>query len=270
VINTLTLPAHLPTQVGAEAAPYTTYRIGGPMALAFLPTTIDEALEGLKVIHQQGYGLTILGWGSNSIVATQGIKGVTLITRKLRFTTALNAHRFEVGAGVHLAHLATTAQQHGLGGAEFMIGIPATLGGAVRMNAGAMGQETAQVVESVTLFNRQTGQVERWTPDRLNYRYRHSDLDPAHHVVLSAVICLKPGDSTAIAERMQTNVVFRKTHHPVEPNGGSVFQNPAPDHTVGHMLDQLNAKGWQVGQVMISPRHVYRGTSANDPNEARN
>jgi UDP-N-acetylmuramate dehydrogenase len=238
------------------AAPWTTYRLGGPMDVAYFPTTVDQCLAVFKTVDAAQQALTVLGWGSNSIVASAGIRGATLITRKLLGETPLDAHRFELGAGVHLARIATLAQQHGLTGAEYMIGIPATLGGAVRMNAGAMGQETSAVVEHVTLYNRQTQQLEQWTADKLGYRYRHSELNPDHHIVLSATLQFSPGDKASITQRMNENVAFRKAYHPIEPNGGSVFQNPDKAHTVGRMLDDLNAKGWREGDMQISPRHA--------------
>jgi UDP-N-acetylmuramate dehydrogenase len=241
---------------GQLAAPWTTYRLGGRMDVVFFPTSVDQCLAVLATVDAKQLPLTVLGWGSNSIVASAGLRGATLITRKLLAQTQLDATRFELGAGVHLAKIATLAQQHSLTGAEYMIGIPATLGGAVRMNAGALGQETSQVIEQVTLYNRLTQQIEYWPVGRLGYRYRHSALDPDQHVVLSAVIKLSLGQRGAISQRMNDSVAFRKTHHPIEPNGGSVFQNPDKNHTVGQMLDQLQAKGWQQGGMAISPRHA--------------
>jgi UDP-N-acetylmuramate dehydrogenase len=254
------VPEVLNPQWGQLAAPWTTYRVGGPLEVAFFPDSTEAALAILRHWNTlpPSYPLTVLGWGSNSIVASAGIKGGTLITRKMQAQTQLDDIRFEIGAGVHLAKIATLAQQHSLTGAEYMIGIPATLGGAVRMNAGALGQETSQIIESVTLYNRTTQQQEVWPVAQLNYRYRYSGLDPACHVVLAAVVRFAPGDKATITQRMTESVAFRKAHHPTDPNGGSVFQNPSKTHTAGAMLDQLGAKtqGWRVGDAMVSPLHA--------------
>ena len=255
-LQDLTFDDPLKPVYGQFAAPWTTYRLGGPMDVAFFPENADQCLSVMRAIEVYQLPITVLGWGSNSIVASTGIRGATLITRKLLMQTRIDNTRFELGAGVHLAKIATLAQQHSLTGAEYMIGIPATLGGAVRMNAGALGQVTSQIIEQVTLYNRQTHLVEHWPVDKLDYRYRHSELDPDQHVVLSAIVNLSPGNQAEIAQRMNDSVAFRKTHHPIEPNGGSVFQNPDKSHTVGQMLDQLQAKGWQQGGMMISPRHA--------------
>lgn len=248
------------------AAPYTTYRVGGPMDALYQPTTSAEAGAVLQEACTSGLPVTVLGWGSNVIVASAGIRGVTLITRKLTETRVEpDARRLIAGAGVHLARIATLAEAHGWTGAEFMIGIPATLGGAARMNAGAMGQETARIVHSVSLFDTACAQEACWPCERLAYGYRTSALqapDSPLRVILSATLQFEPGDPQAIRARMQQNVAFRKAHHPIEPNGGSVFRNPvaadsaSPAPSAGRMLDALGAKTWTEGGVRVSPMHA--------------
>jgi UDP-N-acetylmuramate dehydrogenase len=167
-----------------------------------------------------------------------------------------------------------------------MVGIPGTMGGAVRMNAGATGQETGPLVVRVTLYNLETAQVETWTPEQLMFSYRHSAIDPQRHVVLSAELLFQPGNPEEIKALMEKNRLFRQTHHPIEPNGGSVFRNPttaneAPSanasgafaittntvpsadasgafalKTAGQMLDELGAKSWVEDGVRVSPRHA--------------
>ncbi|MBY0405599.1 MAG: hypothetical protein K2X66_16980, partial [Cyanobacteria bacterium] len=165
--------------------------------------------------------------------------------------------------------VAKIAQQHHLKGAEYMIGIPATLGGAVRMNAGALGQETSQVVRYVFVYNLTQGELEIWDPSKLQYSYRHSAIDPSNHVVLAAELEFQPGNFSEITELMENSVAFRKAHHPIEPNGGSVFRNPAPGVTAGKLLDDLGAKTWVEGGVRVSPLHanfivnVQNGTSTD-------
>lgn len=239
-----------------DGADFSTYRIGGPIREACMPETMDEAVAVLKQAVADHKPITVLGWGGNTLIASAGVSGVTLITRKMNWVEQLDDNRFEMGAGVHLAKAATVAYKAGLHGGEFMIGIPGTVGGAVRMNAGAMGQETAAVVESATVFNVETGEAEHWPKARMNYRYRHSAVDPARHIVLSAVLRFEPGDPAQIKALMDKSVAFRKAHHPTEPNGGSVFKNPAPDKPSGMLLDQLGAKDWWEGGVRVSPMHA--------------
>jgi UDP-N-acetylmuramate dehydrogenase len=235
---------------------FATYRIGGPLKEAYLPSTMDEAVSVIEKADRAGKPLTILGWGGNVVIATAGISGMTLITRKMDWMEQVDDLKFIYGAGTHLAKVAKEAERRSLTGAEFMIGIPGTVGGAIRMNAGAMGQETEGVIDKVWVYNRQTRRVEEWDVDQFEFSYRHSNVDPDVHVVLQAQFKFRPGDQATISKKMADNVHFRKTHHPVEPNGGSVFRNPSRENPVGVLIDSLGGKNWVEGGVRISPIHA--------------
>ncbi len=237
-------------------ANFTTYRIGGPLEEAYQPASEAEMIDILKRVHREQKPLTLLGWGGNSIIASRGIKGVTIITRKLDWVKELSPVCLEFGAGVHMAKSASEALKRSLSGGEYMIGIPGTVGGAVRMNAGALGQETSDLIRSVRLFNLETGEVETWGLEQLGFRYRWSAIDPQKHIVLNAEMEFKPGEAAEIGKLMEGSVNFRKAHHPKEPNGGSVFKNPSKDMPAGRLLEELGAKGvWQEGGAMVSPLH---------------
>ncbi len=248
---------------------FSTYRIGGPLQEAYQPASLEEAIAILDRVRASGKKLTVLGWGGNTLIASAGISGVTLITRRLNWVTERAPARFEMGAGVHLAKASTVALHHGLTGGEYMIGIPGTIGGAVRMNAGALGQETANVIQHATIYNLSTGQAEVWDKEKLDFHYRKSAIDPSIHVVLSAELEFQLGDPVKIKALMDQSVQFRKTHHPTEPNGGSVFKNPAPNKPVGRLIEELGGKTWTEGGVRISPLHgnfivnVQNGTSTD-------
>jgi UDP-N-acetylmuramate dehydrogenase len=203
---------------------------------------------------------------------------VTIWTRKLDTVEQLDTTTFRMDGGVHLAKAAKVAADASLTGGEFFIGIPGTVGGAIRMNAGALGQQTSDVVTSARIWNRQTRQLETWPAEQLGFAYRHSTINPNHHIIVDATLTFTPtNEPDAVKERMKSSVHFRKTHHPIEPNGGSVFRNPLPTgHNphpwpAGRMLDSLGAKGavnqksakrdllehcWHVGGASISPRHA--------------
>ncbi|MDH4379425.1 MAG: UDP-N-acetylmuramate dehydrogenase [Vampirovibrionales bacterium] len=254
---------------------WTTYKMGGPLQEAYQPQSLSEAVELLTrwmaLEDNQRPKLTLLGWGGNSVVAQAGIAGVTLITRKLDWVRPeADGLSFTFGAGVHSAKVAATAQKHGLAGGEFMIGIPGTVGGMVRMNAGALGQNTSERLISARVFNATTGVLEDWPAERFGFRYRHSEMDSAKHFVLEATFAFVPGDAATIAQKMTDSVQFRRAHHPTEPNGGSVFRNPLPTESnpkppsAGMLLDGLGARGdvtfnkppWEQGGVQVSPRHA--------------
>jgi UDP-N-acetylmuramate dehydrogenase len=237
-------------------ANFTTYRIGGPLDEAYQPSSEAEIVAILSEVYRSGKKLTVLGWGGNSIIATAGIRGMTIITRKLDWVEQLSPTRLAFGAGVHMAKSSSAALKYALAGGEFMIGIPGTIGGAIRMNAGALGQEMAHLVRSVNLFNLKTGQVETWLPEQLGFSYRKSAIQPNQSIVLSAELEFQAGEAHKISQMMDQSVNFRKSHHPKEPNGGSVFKNPAPDMPMGRLMDELGAKGnWREGGAMVSPLH---------------
>lgn len=253
-----------------SGASFTTYRIGGPLQEAYQPAQEQEAVAILKNVVHQDKQLTVLGWGGNTLIASQGVSGVTLITRKLDWVEVKSSTRIVFGAGVHMAKAASAALKHSLTGGEYMIGIPGTIGGAIRMNAGALKQEMSDLVRQVTLFNRQSGETETWQAEQLKFRYRHSAIDPEQHIILSAELEFSRGDAEQIALMMEKSVSFRKAHHPKEPNGGSVFKNPTPDMPAGRLMEEMGAKGnWREGGVMVSPMHgnfivnVDQGTSTD-------
>jgi UDP-N-acetylmuramate dehydrogenase len=226
---------------------------------AYLPKTLEEATAILQALG--GVPLTVLGWGSNTILASAGVAGATFITRNMTETRIDPATgRTYFGAGVFLGQAATLVAKAGLAGAEFWVGIPGTIGGALRMNAGAMGADTAQHCVRAWVYHRVLGQVQEWAPAQMGFRYRHSAIDPTYHVVLGAEFqfapVLAPDDTAGIQRRMEENIQFRRAHHPTEPNAGSVFQNPHPEAPAGKLLDALGAKTWEEGGVRISPRHA--------------
>lgn len=235
---------------------FSTYRIGGILDEAYQPKTEEETLSILHRAQQEKKKVTLLGWGGNTIIASRGIRDITLITRKLDWVVPIGNTAFWFGTGVHLAKAANVAMQHSLTGGEFMVGIPGTVGGAVCMNAGALGQETAKVIQRVKLYHTEKQAVEEWSLAELDFQYRKSNIQPGTHVILSALLAFEPGNQAQIAQTMQNSVRFRKEHHPKEPNGGSVFKNPLPDMPVGKLIDELGGKGvWQEGGVMVSPLH---------------
>ena len=245
-----------------SAAPYSTYRIGGAMQEAYFPTSILEAETLLKTLKPRlltGEQLTVLGWGSNTLIASAGIGGISFITRKLAGIQPLetgDSFRFE--AGVHLAKVANTALQAGLTGGEFFIGIPGTMGGACRMNAGAMGQESSHIIKRALVFdlvNFDSGWV---NAEAFEFSYRFAKINPQHQLVLAVDCQFQQGDVHQAQARMEENMAFRKTHHPIEPNGGSVFRNPTEPNSpsVGKMIDELGGRGnWHCGQAKISEKH---------------
>lgn len=255
-----TLPTAFAPTFNEFASPYSTYRIGGVMDEAYFPTSVHQAesilQELLPRIHKAASPFQVLGWGSNTLISSHGLRGITLILRKLASIDQLDDITFRFGAGVHLAKVSHTTYQAGLHGGEFFVGIPGTMGGAACMNAGAMGHDTSMVLQRVLAFDLQTGQSGWLEKEQLRFQYRFSDINPNRHVVLATECRFTTGDKETAKQMMDINLAFRKEHHPVEPNGGSVFRNPMEGLPVGRMVDELGGKGhWHVGDAWVSPKH---------------
>ncbi len=245
-----------PVQERVMGSQYCSYRVGGPLDEPYVPKTLDESIEILSLARERGCPLTVIGGGANTIIASQGIRGITFLCKRLMFVEQVGELTFKIGAGMPLARVAKLAQDHHATGAEFMIGVPGTLGGAISMNAGAMGQETAGIIDQAIVYNLETGEIEAWPHEQLMFSYRKSVINPKKMVVLGAQVTFRSGEPQAITELIQKSLSFRQKHHPKEPNGGSVFKNPLPDKPSGLLLDQLGAKGWREGGAMVSPLHA--------------
>jgi UDP-N-acetylmuramate dehydrogenase len=161
--------------------------------------------------------------------------------------------RLRVGAGATDRSIAIHAMQAGLSGLEFLIGIPGTLGGAIRMNAGAFGGETAEVIDEVVAFDPK-GRRHVLRPAELGFGYRHSAL-PADWIVIEAVLKVVPGDAAAVRTRMAAIKAEREASQPLRvATGGSTFKNP-PEHKAWQLIDAAGCRGLRHGRAMVSEKH---------------
>jgi UDP-N-acetylmuramate dehydrogenase len=159
-----------------------------------------------------------------------------------------------VGAGATDRSIAIHAMQAGLSGLEFFIGIPGTLGGAIRMNAGAFGGETAEVVERVIALDAR-GRRHALKPAELGFGYRHSAL-PADWIVIEAVLKGVPGEPAAVRARMAAIKAERETSQPLRvATGGSTFKNPAGGRKAWQLIDAAGCRGLRHGRAMVSEKH---------------
>ena len=236
-------------------APLTTFRLGGPAALYLEPDSLDDLRAVSRAVQETSLPVVILGKGSNVLVADAGVEGLVLrLGRGFRWAaregTALTA-----GGAMPLPALAGIALTHGLAGLEFGIAIPATIGGAVRMNAGAHGRTVADVAERVDVFDLATGRTRSLSGAEAGFRYRGSGFGPLD-VVVGARLRLEPGDPVTIRAAMDAARVWRRETQPVaEPNCGSVFTNPPGDHAA-RLVDEAGCKGMRVGGARVSEKHA--------------
>jgi UDP-N-acetylmuramate dehydrogenase len=236
-------------------ASLTTFRIGGPAALFLEPERESDLVAAGEAVRQTGIPFVVVGKGSNILVADDGFPGLVLRLGRGYRWAAPEGDRLTGGAAMPFPALAGVALAHSLSGLEFGVAIPASFGGAVRMNAGAHGSDLARVVESVEVFELRTG-VRRSIPAaEVGFRYRNTDL-PRDGVVVAATARLSPADGEAIRARMDEAREWRRRTQPLaEPNCGSVFKNPPDDHAA-RLIDAAGLKGFAIGGAAISRKHA--------------
>ncbi|RDV82905.1 UDP-N-acetylmuramate dehydrogenase [Ammonifex thiophilus] len=235
---------------------HTTWRIGGPAEMLVEPADQEDLALILRLAREEGIPLNLIGNGSNILVGDAGVPGIVVKMGQAMGEVKVEGRRLRAGAGAKLARLAALAQVAGLAGLEFTCGIPASLGGAVVMNAGAAGQSMAEVVRWVKVMDRE-GRVEILRGEELGFGYRQSVLQHLPVVVLEVELELCPDDPTAVARRMAAVWRKRQLTQPLEyPSAGSVFKNPPGAPAAGKLIELAGGKGLRVGEAMVSPKHA--------------
>ncbi len=230
----------------------TTYKFGGPARWYAEVGTLDD-LEAVAGVG--GVPLVVLGRGSNVVISDHGYQGIVL-----RLTGEFNEVAFDgdiamAGGAVALPRLARTAAGAGRGGLEWYVGIPGSVGGAVVMNAGGHGSDTAEWLIDATIWDVFTGRITEETPADLDLSYRHSRLG-ANHIVVRARFRTVPRSKEESDALMREITAWRKEHQPGGTfNAGSVFKNP-PGDAAGRLIDEVGLKGLRIGGVAVSDRHA--------------
>ena len=236
-------------------APLTTFRIGGPAALFLEPESESDLRAAGQAVRETGIPVAVLGKGSNVLVSDEGFRGLVIRLGKGFRWAARDGARLTAGGAMPLPRVAGIALAHSLAGLEFGVAIPATVGGAVRMNAGAHGRSLDEVVVDVEAFLLRAGETATIPAVAAGFRYRTSAL-PEDAVVVAAGLALRPGDRADIRREMDAARDWRRRTQPLaEPNCGSVFKNPEEGHAA-RMIESLGLKGAAVGGASISEKHA--------------
>ncbi len=249
--------------IGAE----TTYRVGGAARVgATLAVDADVAAVG-EVVAAQGTDVLVVGKGSNLLVADAGFNGVALWLGAGHDWVEIDGAKVTSGAAAGLPVLARQSAAAGLTGFEWAVGVPGSLGGAVRMNAGGHGSDMAAALICAEVADLRGGGTERWGRDRLGLGYRRSALAD-HQLVLRAEVGLATADPSAPQALIAEIVTWRRENQPGGQNAGSVFANPEGD-SAGRVIDAAGLKGLRVGTASVSDKHANffiadRGGSADD------
>lgn len=240
---------------GASLAALTTLRVGGP-ARALVVAERDADLVAVSAVgHTHDLPWLVVGRGSNLLVPDEGWPGIVITLGRAYRGVEVDGTQAVLGAAEPLPAVAVQLADAGLGGAAWAAGVPGTVGGAVRMNAGAHGGEVADVLVDVDLVRLRTGARETWPASACGLRYRASDL-PDDAVVVRTTWELTPADRDTVRAEIREVRDWRRAQQPLnEPNCGSVFANP-PGDSAGRLVEAVGAKGLQVGGAQVSTKHA--------------
>ena len=256
-------------------APFTSVKVGGPARFFLQATSADEIKAAATWAGGKALPVFVLGGGSNLLISDKGYDGLVIrvVDSRVHFS---EDGVVGVGTGFSLSRLAAEAASRSLSGLEFAMGIPGTVGGAIRGNAGAFGGEMKDVVRSVTTLT-PDGSVKTRAADELDFRYRHSIFKTNTDIILSCEIQLQKGDREEIRALQRERLEYRRARQPLElPSFGSTFKNvdfaaldPSLDErfhfssvaangvvAAGYLIDRMELKGFSVGGAQVSEKHA--------------
>lgn len=235
--------------------PFTTYKSGGPAKFFAEIPDLDSLRELIASELTATERVLVLGRGSNVVVADRGFDGLVIRLGKSFTKMTFDQTTVRAGGIVPLPRLARAAVEAGIGGLEFLVGIPGSVGGAVRQNAGCFGVETRDRLKEAHIIDLVTGGESASTPDELEMSYRHSNVSSTD-LVVEALFEGLPGDEAESKEKLREITRWRRDHQPGGTlNAGSVFKNP-PQISAGELIDKLGLKGLCVGDACVSEKHA--------------
>jgi len=236
----------------APLGPLTWFRVGGPADVLFRPADAEDLAQFIAGTPAD-VPVTVIGVGSNLLVRDGGIRGVVIRLGRGFAEVKQAGDTVEAGAGALDLNVALSAQGWGVAGLEFMSGIPGTVGGALRMNAGAYGREMVDVTLAAEVVD-DKGTLKCLTPAELGHTYRHSAV-PESWIFTKAILKAEAGDPQKIQERLYEIRAQREASQPVRARtGGSTFANP-PGEKAWQLIDKAGLRGFQVGGAQVSEKH---------------
>jgi len=234
--------------------PLTTYRVGGAAAL-LVRVEDDAELRALaEVVASTAVDVLVVGKGSNLLVADAGFPGIAIVLGDAFAHVDVAGTTVRAGGAAALPVVARRTVAAGLTGFEWAVGVPGSVGGGVRMNAGGHGSDVAASLVGVRLLDLRSGEDGRVPAGALALGYRRSAVQP-HQLVLDAELALAPGDPERGSALLAEIVAWRRANQPGGPNAGSVFANPEGD-AAARLIDEVGAKGLRHGSAQVSTKHA--------------
>ncbi len=236
---------------------HTTFKVGGPAECYVKIDDIQDLRHILRFAKQNHIPVTILGNGSNVLVLDGGIKGIVLNIRfnKIEMMNLDKKIFANVGAGVKISIFGHLLLKNTITGFEELSGIPGTIGGAVRMNAGAHGKEFKDIVSTVTCMD-YDGNIHQFENEDMHFEYRRSMLKDKPYIVLEVHMEFQKGEEKDIKEKMEEYANYRKEKQPIEyPSAGSTFKR-GTDFITAKLIDEAGLKGYSIGGAEVSNKHA--------------
>ncbi|MCJ7663120.1 MAG: UDP-N-acetylmuramate dehydrogenase [Desulfobacterales bacterium] len=239
---------------GVPMSEITSFRIGGPADLVLYPRDLEDLNIVTALCRDHGFPYRLLGNGTNLLVADKGVREPLINLSHGFKEIKKQGHKVMAGSGAVLPQLLNFCAVNALSGLELLAGIPGTVGGGIRMNAGSWGVEIGNMVSSLLVMDC-AGET-RWVKrDTLSFGYRGIDL-PAEEIILQGEFSLHKGKRDEIAKRIEEFLRKKKETQPLsQPSAGSIFKNP-PDIPAGRLIEEAGLKGTHRGDAMISPLHA--------------
>lgn len=235
---------------------HTTMKVGGNCDCLVLPESIEEIKNIITYAKENKIDYYVIGNGSNLLVVDEGVHALIIkITNKFAKVDVIGEEIIAT-SGASMPIVSINARKNSLTGFEFACGIPGTIGGGVRMNAGAYGGEIADIFVEATYLDTD-GSIKNISKEKMNFGYRHTYFsDNPELIILSAKFKLKKGSQEEIAKKMEENAVARRTKQPLEyPNFGSVFKRPE-GYFVGKLVSDSGLRGYTIGGARVSEKHT--------------
>ena len=241
-------------RVNEPMSEHTYMKVGGPADIFLEVKSQSELVEAVNAARECGVPITILGHGANVLVSDKGIRGLVILNRTsdIKFLP----HGFvEVDSGANVLQLTLEAAKRGLGGLERMTRVPASVGGAIYMNAGdtGRGEFFGQLVAQIKVLDKE-GKVKKIYPEQAGFAYRTSRFQESGEIILSAKLSL-PAQTKGQIDNKIKDILSRKNLHPAGPSVGSTFRNPPGEHA-GELIERAELKGKEIGGAKISERHA--------------